>query len=256
MSISVFISYAMETDEHNKKVLRFANKLKMEGLDVSIFNDMKLGERLPVFMEQIDDADFTLLICTPEYYRKAKNRIGGVGYEWNIVTTNVAYAFDERKFIPILFSGDWTRSVPAWARGKFGIDYRDESKEEFQKLIKNFSEYETTKYCELLDFDDTITGYQIPQTPRNFQDNRRMTIVNEDGDEEVVDVILAFEFRDNHHEYVIYTKNEKDREGNITVYVSLVERNNGNPQLQDALEDDWERIKDLLWEISALELDA
>ena len=41
-------------------------------------------------------------------------------------------------------------------------------------------------------------------------DNKMMTIVTEDGTEEEVEIVLAFEFKDNHKEYVIYTKNERD----------------------------------------------
>ena len=44
-----------------------------------------------------------------------------------------------------------------------------------------------------------------------------MSIVAEDGSIEEVEVILAFEFKDTKKEYVIYTKNEKDENENITV---------------------------------------
>ena len=51
-----------------------------------------------------------------------------------------------------------------------------------------------------------------------------MSIVSEDGSIEEVEVILAFEFKDNKKEYIVYTKNEKDENGNVTVYVSNVNR--------------------------------
>ena len=54
-------------------------------------------------------------------------------------------------------------------------------------------------------------------------EKRLMSIVSEDGTVEEVEVILAFEFKDTKKEYVIYTKNEKDENENITVYVSNVE---------------------------------
>ena len=78
-----------------------------------------------------------------------------------------------------------------------------------------------------------------------------MSIVNEDGQTEDVEVILAFEFKDNKKEYVVYTKNEKDENGNVTVYVSNVDRSNGEPKLLGVdSESEWERIKDVLRELS------
>lgn len=78
-----------------------------------------------------------------------------------------------------------------------------------------------------------------------------MEIVNEDGSTEDVEVILAFEFKDNKKEYVVYTKNEKDENGNVTVYVSNVDRTNEQPKLLGVdSESEWNRIKDVLRELS------
>lgn len=83
---------------------------------------------------------------------------------------------------------------------------------------------------------------------------KMMTIVAEDGSTEVVEVILAFEFKDNKNEYVIYTKNERDENENVTVYVSRVERASGKPRLLGVDdEEEWNRIKDILRELSKAE---
>ncbi len=82
-------------------------------------------------------------------------------------------------------------------------------------------------------------------------EDKVMTIVAEDGTVEEVEVILAFEFKDNKKEYVVYTKNEEDENGNITVYVSNVNRETGEPRLfgvED--ENEWTRIKDVLRELA------
>lgn len=82
-------------------------------------------------------------------------------------------------------------------------------------------------------------------------DKKIMSIVNEDGQTEEVEVILAFEFKDNKKEYVVYTKNEKDENGNVTVYVSNVDRTNEVPSLLGIdSESEWSRIKDVLRELS------
>ena len=85
-------------------------------------------------------------------------------------------------------------------------------------------------------------------------DKRIMSIVSEDGTVEEVEVILAFEFKDNKKEYVIYTKNEKDENDNVTVYVSNVDRSSGEPKLMGIDdEEEWNRIKDVLRELSKTE---
>ena len=90
-----------------------------------------------------------------------------------------------------------------------------------------------------------------------MEDKKMMSIINEDGQTEEVEVILAFEFKDNKKEYVVYTKNEKDENGNVTVYVSNVDRSNGEPKLLGIdSESEWERIKDVLRELSKPEVDS
>ena len=81
-----------------------------------------------------------------------------------------------------------------------------------------------------------------------------MSIVSGDGSVEEVEVILAFEFKDTKKEYVVYTKNERDENENITVYVSNIDRTSGEPQLLGVeSETEWNRIKDVLRELSKAE---
>ena len=90
----------------------------------------------------------------------------------------------------------------------------------------------------------------------NYQEieKKMMSIVAEDGSIEEVEVILAFEFKDTGKEYVIYTKNEKDENDNITVYVSNVDRSMGDPKLMGVDdEEEWNRVKDVLRELSKAE---
>ena len=85
-------------------------------------------------------------------------------------------------------------------------------------------------------------------------EKKMMSIISEDGTTEEVEVILAFEFKDNKKEYVIYTKNEKDENGNVTVYVSNIDRSSGEPKLVGIDdEEEWSRIKDVLRELSKSE---
>ena len=83
---------------------------------------------------------------------------------------------------------------------------------------------------------------------------KMMSIVLEDGTVDQVEILLSFEFNDNKKEYVVYTKNETDENGNITIYVSSVTRDGEMPKLGGVDSDDeWARIKNVLRELSKSE---
>ena len=85
-------------------------------------------------------------------------------------------------------------------------------------------------------------------------EKKKMSIIAEDGSVEEVEVIFAFEFKDTKKEYVVYTKNERDENDNITVYVSNVDRSSGEPKLLGVEdEEEWNRVKDVLRELSKAE---
>lgn len=82
-------------------------------------------------------------------------------------------------------------------------------------------------------------------------DKRVMSIVAGDGSIDEVEVLFAFEFKDNKKEYVIYTKNERDEKDNITIYVSNVDHSTGDTKLLGVNDDEeWNKIKDVLRELS------
>ena len=84
-----------------------------------------------------------------------------------------------------------------------------------------------------------------------MEEKKLLSIIKEDGTKEEVELLVCFEFNDNKKEYVVYTKNEKDENGNITIYVSSVDRSGDMPKM-GAIESDeeWSRIKDVLRELS------
>ena len=84
-----------------------------------------------------------------------------------------------------------------------------------------------------------------------MENKKIMSIVKDDGTVEEVELIISFEFNDNKKEYVVYTRNEQDANGNTTLYVSGVDRSLGMPKMvgiED--EDEWARIKDALRELA------
>ncbi len=82
-------------------------------------------------------------------------------------------------------------------------------------------------------------------------EKRILSILKEDGTKEEVELLICFEFNDTKKEYAVYTRNEKDENGNITIYVSNIDRNGSIPKMR-AIESDeeWSRIKDVLRELA------
>lgn len=88
-----------------------------------------------------------------------------------------------------------------------------------------------------------------------MEDKKNMMVTTmPDGSKEEVEVLLAFKFNDNNKEYVIYTKNEVDENGNVTIYISNVTRNGDSTTLTTVADDnEWTRIKNVLRELSKVE---
>ena len=77
-----------------------------------------------------------------------------------------------------------------------------------------------------------------------MEEKRMLTITKTDGTKEKVEEVISFEFNDTKKRYVVYTKNEKDENGNVTIYVTrVVSDETGNKFLGVESDDEWNRIK-------------
>ena len=86
-------------------------------------------------------------------------------------------------------------------------------------------------------------------------DKKIMSIVLPDGSIDEVEVIVSFAFNDTKKEYVVYTKNETDENGNITIYVASINKKSDEEYTLGNIETDaeWTRIKEVLRELSKTE---
>ncbi len=85
----------------------------------------------------------------------------------------------------------------------------------------------------------------------NEEEKKMITIVDPEGNKTDVEVVIAFKIEDTNKEYVIYTKNEKDENGNITIYVSALEEINGEKQLTGINSDEeWQKIKEIIKQLA------
>jgi hypothetical protein len=93
----VFLSYSHDSAEHKERVLRFAQRLRKDGIDAQI--DQYVGGRPPGgwprwMLDKLDWADFVLLICTETWYRRFRGHeqpeIGkGVDWEGQLITLEI-----------------------------------------------------------------------------------------------------------------------------------------------------------------------
>lgn len=138
---TTFISYAWESDGIKVWIKKLATQLRNDGIDAKLDQwEVIPGDQMPHFMEKsVRDNDYVLIICTPKYKSKSENRIGGVGYEGDIMTAEVLQNSNHRKFIPILKSGTKETAIPSWLKGKYYVDLSNET-----HYKNNYSDLTTT----------------------------------------------------------------------------------------------------------------
>ncbi len=140
----VFISYSWDSEDHRAWVRKVAEQLAFVGVEVRLDQwHCPPGQSFTQFMEQeVRDADFCVVICTPEYARKADARTGGVGYEQQIISGDLMSGIERAKFIPILSSGEYTHgpehAIPAAFSGIALIDFRSDVafKSKLEELLR------------------------------------------------------------------------------------------------------------------------
>ena len=121
---TAFISYSWDSDAHKNWVRDLSTRLRKDGINVMLDQwDLVLGDELPQFMEQaVRDSDYVLIICTRKYRDRSDKRLGGVGYEGDIMSAEVFNDRNHRKFIPIMRESPWDVSAPSWLKGKYYVD--------------------------------------------------------------------------------------------------------------------------------------
>lgn len=73
------------------------------------------------------------------------------------------------------------------------------------------------------------------------------SLIDENGKETVYDVLFTFESEETNKNYIVYTDNTKDQDGNIQVYASVYTPENPNSKLEAiTTEKEWKVIETIL----------
>lgn len=136
----VFISYSHDSPEHKELVLRFAQRLRKDGVDAQIdeYNVGRPEGGWPRWMlDKLDWADFVLLICTETYYRRFRgheepDKGKGVDWEGQLITFEIYRAKSRTtKFVPVIFGSRDKEFIPEPLSDQF---YCLDSEDRYQEL--------------------------------------------------------------------------------------------------------------------------
>ena len=73
------------------------------------------------------------------------------------------------------------------------------------------------------------------------------TMLDENGNEVVYDVLFTFESDETNKNYIVYTDNKKDETGNVEVYASIYDPNDPKSKLEAiTTEKEWKVIETIL----------
>lgn len=128
----MFISYSYDSNSHKLWVKNFATKLVENGVETMLDQwSLHPGDSLTSFMQDsISEADFVLIVCTKQYKEKSDSRIGGVGYEEAIISSDIFQRSNHRKYIPILRDLSFRKSIPLALESKLFLDFSDSQLEQ------------------------------------------------------------------------------------------------------------------------------
>ena len=79
----------------------------------------------------------------------------------------------------------------------------------------------------------------------------KIVIVNTNNEEEEVELVTYLNTKDNMNQYIVYTKNEKQPNGDIVIYVSKLIEEDGLKKIIEINDDaEWKNVQTLLKDIA------
>ncbi len=121
MTKKVFISYSHDSDEHRERVRGLSDRLRQDGIETSLdqyINGSPSGGWPRWMLNELDAAEFVLVVCTETYYRRFRGHEvpgKGRGADWEgaLITQEV---YDGRsqtlKFVPIFLAAPVENWIP------------------------------------------------------------------------------------------------------------------------------------------------
>ena len=125
----IFISYSHDSDEHKKKVLDFAERLRNERIDVWLDEYKKPGEGIWLDWEQeyIVNSRLVLIVCSELYEGYfSKGPVGqkgrGVASEARLIKGVLSDDPNSDKFVPVFFGSENAKFIPYLFKANYRFD--------------------------------------------------------------------------------------------------------------------------------------
>jgi SEFIR domain/Yip1 domain len=122
----VFLSYSHDSDAHRERVLALSERLRADGFETRLdrYINGTPAEGWPRWMlNQLDAANFVLVVCTETYYRRFRGHEEpgkGHGVDWEgALITNELYEARSRmvRFVPVTFAEQDAAFIPEPLQG-------------------------------------------------------------------------------------------------------------------------------------------
>jgi hypothetical protein len=129
-----FISYAWGVPEHERWVeKRLASDLQKAGIEVVLdrWHNAQIGANVARFVERVAKSDRIVMVGTPSYLRKYKNKDTSTGYvvaaEVDLINNRLLGTEPQkRSVLPLLLAGNKAESLPPLLQGRVYGDFHDE----------------------------------------------------------------------------------------------------------------------------------
>jgi TIR domain len=143
-SPKLFISYSWTNTDHESWVLRRAEELRNNGIDVILDKwDLSEGHDAYAFMESmVSDESVTkvIMICDRAYTEKSNKKVGGAGVEAQIITPELYTKQKQDKFVAVVVERNENGEpyLPIYYKTRIYIDLSDQSNfaTEFDRLLR------------------------------------------------------------------------------------------------------------------------
>jgi hypothetical protein len=140
----LFVSYSWSNPDHEQRVLRFAEDLVSQGIDVILDKwHLQPGHDANAFMESmVTDPSVTkvIMVCDEGYAAKSDRRTGGAGTEAQIITPEIYAQAKQDKFAAVVFDrdSDGKAFLPTYYQSRIYFDLSDPSNfgAEFDKVVR------------------------------------------------------------------------------------------------------------------------
>lgn len=141
----VFISYSHDSQEHKDCVLSLAVRLRHDGIDCNVdqYEESPSEGWHRWMLNQLDWADFVLVVCTEQYNRRFRGREQpgkGKGVTWEggaIIQELYEQQGSNSKFIPVTFSSEDENFIPGTLRST--SRYRVDTEEGYKLLYRRLT---------------------------------------------------------------------------------------------------------------------